>query len=72
MEGGEMERKQMISGQPLLLRSGEVKYEACCDCGLVHIVFYSIKFKKGKQYIERVSYRDDWETKGVRNSKNRP
>jgi len=60
---------EIINGQPQRIKSGTFRYEACCDCNLVHLVFYRIRRIKGKQVIERVVYRDDWETNIVRRKK---
>ena len=37
-------------------------FEACCDCGLTHAVFYNIETKRGKRVITKMMYRDDYET----------
>ena len=63
-------RHQVMGGQPVILTPLTPVLEACCDCGLVHLVSYSVKRIKGKQYIQRVCYRDDWETNIVRNKRN--
>ena len=60
------------SGRPVLIKPGTFQYEGCCDCNLVHLVFYRLRRVKGKLMIEQVSYREDWETEIARkNSKNR-
>lgn len=61
---------KIVSGQPIRMKSGTFSFESCCSCGLVHLVFYRIRRINGKQVIERVSYRDDWETNIVREKNN--
>ena len=64
-----MSKTQVMGGQPIIVTPTLPILEACCDCGLVHLVCYSVRRIKGKQFIQRISYRDDWETNIVRNSK---
>ena len=59
----------IISGEE---RVKPLKYrilEACCDCGLTHAVFYNVINEKGKRVITKMIYRDDYETKKVRDKK---
>lgn len=64
-----MSKTQVVGGQPIIITPRTPVLEACCDCSLVHLVFYRIRRVKGKQVIERICYRDDWETNIVRNCK---
>ena len=63
-----MSRTNVVGGQPIIITPMTPILEACCDCGLVHLVSYSIRKIRGKQKIQRICYRDDWETKIARNS----
>ena len=56
-------RDQILSGEPITIKSNHMRFEACRDCGLVHLVFYRVKNKNGHRVIERISYRDDYETR---------
>lgn len=64
-----MNRIDVMGGQPIIITPRTPILEACCGCSLVHLVFYRIRRVKGKQVIERTCYRDDWETKIVRERK---
>ena len=58
-----------MNGEPVFFTPLNPVLEVCCDCGLVHLVSYSVRIINGKQKIQLICYRDDWETKRVRNSK---
>ena len=62
---------KVMGGQPIIITPRTPVLDACCDCGLVHLVFYRLIKLKGKLVIERTSYRDDWETKRVRKNTHR-
>lgn len=55
-----------MSGEPQIKIPKDLYLEVCCDCGLVHAVFYRIITVNRKWAIEKTVYRDDWETKGER------
>lgn len=61
--------KQIVSGEPVYIKLNAITLEGCCDCSLIHAVVYRIRRIKGKQVLEKICYRDDWETNIVRNSK---
>lgn len=54
-----MDHEDVINGQPVEVEPGDAANEACCDCGLVHLVIYGIT-DDGKVRVTK--YRDDWET----------
>ncbi len=58
-----------LSGEPRFHVSGDLIWEECCNCGLVHVVNYQIRRIKGKTLIEIIKWRDDWQTKNHRKKK---
>lgn len=59
-----MKVDQVISGEITTHTPEEFRLEACCDCGLVHLVSHWYD-KKDKKICKQV-YRDDWHTKELR------
>lgn len=50
------------NGETLVLRGKGIEYLVCCDCGLVHLLFYE-KIKDG---VKLIFYRDDYQTDKIR------
>lgn len=65
--------KQRVSGEPILIEPKTLRDTACCDCGLVHTNIYFLKKHRGKLWIEKVGFRNDYETEKRRklNERNR-
>jgi len=58
---GETINIQRISGEPIIIHSGDVRTVICCDCGLAHTYFYRFVKRKKKLVIEMIGFRDDYE-----------
>lgn len=50
---------------------GDGRIIICCDCGLAHTYFYSLKKVRGKLKIAILGFRDDYETELARKKRER-
>jgi hypothetical protein len=62
---------QVTDGEGILIPLNQGGHDACCDCGLVHKVRYSLVTVSGtgKQFLVQTSTRDDKETAKMRKAK---
>jgi len=45
-----------LNGEPIEYPCKVTNWDGCCDCGLIHLVFYE---HEGKDMVMQKSYRDD-------------
>lgn len=54
-----MRSTHIINGQGVVFKVGQLYHDACCDCGLSHLIIP----KRIKGGVQLTYYRDDWQTR---------